>query len=74
MFQSSSLGVILAAGNRSCPNDHFLFCPIAATIAKSVDSYLVTSIARLIQDRLVLIPASLIGKDLCIESIVYERT
>jgi len=46
----------------------------AVAIAKSVDSYLATWIARLIQDSGVLILGSVIDKDLCIESIVYERT
>ena len=56
------------------PNDRFLFSPIAVAIAKSVDSYLTTVIARLIYDARVVIPASVIGKDLYIESLVYERT
>jgi len=48
--------------------------PVAVAIAKSVDSYLATSIARLICDRRVLVPASVMDKGLCIDSIVYGRT
>ena len=38
------------------------------------DSYLATSIARLVDDSCVLIPDSVVYKDLCIGSRVYERT
>jgi len=69
MLQSSLSRVILAAGNRLSPNDHCFLSSIAVAIAKSVDSYVVTSIARVISDTCVLIPESVIDKDLCIESI-----
>ena len=49
-------------------------CLISVAIAKSFDSYLARSIVRLIEDRRVLIPESVMDKDLCIESIVYEIT
>jgi len=47
---------------------------MTVAIAKSVDSYTPTLIARLIYDSRVVISESLIDKDLCIESILYERT
>ena len=48
MLQSSPLQVILAAVNRYSPYDHCFFSLIAVVIAKSVDSYLATSVTRLI--------------------------
>jgi len=41
-----------------------ILCPVAVAIAKSVDSYLATSIARLLYDSRDVIPESLIYKDL----------
>jgi len=50
LLQFSLPPVILAAGNPVSSNDHCFLSPIAVAIAKSVDSYLATSFARLIYD------------------------
>jgi len=47
---------------------------IGVVIAKSYDSYLATSIARLLEDSRVYSPERVIDKRSCIESKVYERT